>query len=48
MTRLNLSKKANTQMILRAVLAPVLMTGLLFLLGGRWDYWQALGVHRVA
>src|SRR5512147_1770358 len=41
MTKLNLSQKARTQMILRALLAPILMFGLLFLVSGRWDYWQA-------
>ena len=41
MTTLNLSQKAHTQLILRALLAPVLMIGLLFLVSGRWDYWQA-------
>jgi protein-S-isoprenylcysteine O-methyltransferase Ste14 len=41
MTKLNLSKKAHTQMLLRALLAPILMVGLLFLVAGRWDYWQA-------
>lgn len=41
MTKLNLSSKARTQMILRALLAPILMIGLLFLAAGRWDYWQA-------
>jgi protein-S-isoprenylcysteine O-methyltransferase Ste14 len=41
MTKLNLSQKARTQMVLRALLAPVLMIGLLFLVAGRWDYWQA-------
>ena len=41
MTRLDLSKKARTQMVLRALLAPILMIGLLFLVAGRWDYWQA-------
>lgn len=41
MTKLNLSSKARTQMILRALLAPVFMIGLLFLVAGRWDYWQA-------
>jgi protein-S-isoprenylcysteine O-methyltransferase Ste14 len=41
MTRLTLSPKARTQMILRALLAPILMIGLLFLAAGRWDYWQA-------
>ena len=28
-------------MVLRALLAPVLMIGLLFLVAGTWDYWQA-------
>jgi len=28
-------------MILRVLLAPILMIGLLFLTAGRWDYWQA-------
>jgi len=41
MTRLDLSQKARTQMVLRALLAPILMIGLLFLVAGRWDYWQA-------
>lgn len=41
MTKFNLSPKARTQMILRALLAPILMFGLLFLFSGHWDYWQA-------
>jgi protein-S-isoprenylcysteine O-methyltransferase Ste14 len=41
MTKLNLSQKARTQLVLRALLAPILMIGLLFLVAGRWDYWQA-------
>jgi protein-S-isoprenylcysteine O-methyltransferase Ste14 len=41
MTQHTLSKKARTQMVLRAVLAPILMVGLLFLVAGTWDYWQA-------
>ena len=41
MTNRDLSTKARTQLILRALLAPVLMIGLLFLVAGRWDYWQA-------
>ena len=41
MANLNLTKKARTQMILRALLAPILMIGLLFLVAGSWDYWQA-------
>jgi hypothetical protein len=41
MAKLGLSQKARTQMVLRALLAPVLMVGLLFLVAGRWNYWQA-------
>ncbi len=41
MTKLTLSQKARTQMTLRVLLAPILMIGLLFLVAGRWDYWQA-------
>jgi hypothetical protein len=41
MTKLTLSPKARTQMILRALLAPIFMIGLLFLVAGRGDYWQA-------
>lgn len=41
MTKLNLSSKARTQLILRALLAPLLMIGLLFFVAGRWDFWQA-------
>lgn len=41
MTTHTLSKKARTQMVLRALLAPVLMVGLLFLVAGTWYYWQA-------
>jgi protein-S-isoprenylcysteine O-methyltransferase Ste14 len=41
MTAHTLSKKARTQMALRAILAPVLMAGLLFLVAGTWNYWQA-------
>jgi uncharacterized membrane protein len=41
MTKTNLSTTARTQMMLRALLAPVLMIGLLFFVAGRWDYWQA-------
>jgi protein-S-isoprenylcysteine O-methyltransferase Ste14 len=41
MTKLALSQKAKTQMVLRALLAPLFMFGLLFLAAGRWDYWQA-------
>ncbi len=41
MSTLALSQKARTQMVLRALLAPILMIGLLFLVAGRWDYWQA-------
>lgn len=41
MTKLDLSRKARTQMLMRALLAPILMVGLLFFVAGRWDYWQA-------
>ena len=41
MTKSNLSSRARTQLILRALLAPILMIGLVFLVAGRWDYWQA-------
>src|SRR5512147_1855972 len=41
MTALTLSQKARTQLVLRALLAPILMIGLLFLIAGRWNYWQA-------
>jgi protein-S-isoprenylcysteine O-methyltransferase Ste14 len=41
MTAHTLSKKARSQMVLRALLAPVLMVGLLFLVAGTWNYWQA-------
>jgi protein-S-isoprenylcysteine O-methyltransferase Ste14 len=40
MTKFNLSQKAQRQMVLRALLAPILMIGLLFFVAGRWDYWQ--------
>ena len=40
MTKFNLSQKARTQMVLRALLAPILIIGLLFFVAGRWDYWQ--------
>lgn len=35
-----LTRKAQTQMALRAVLAPIVLFGLLFGLAGRLDYWQ--------
>src|SRR5215471_3198593 len=41
MTAHTLSQKARTQMVLRAVLAPVLMIVLLFFVAGTWYYWQA-------
>lgn len=41
MPTLVLFRKARTQMILRALLAPILMIVLLFFVAGRWDYWQA-------
>ncbi len=41
MTTKKLSRMTTIQIILRAVFAPLLMMGLLFLVAGRWDYWQA-------
>lgn len=41
MTTQALSTKPRSQMMIRALLAPILMIGLLFLVAGRWDYWQA-------
>ena len=41
MTAYTLSQKARTQMVLRALLAPILLVGLLFLVAGTWQYWQA-------
>jgi protein-S-isoprenylcysteine O-methyltransferase Ste14 len=41
MTHDKLSDKTRTQIVLRAVFAPIIMIGLLFLVAGRWDYWQA-------
>jgi protein-S-isoprenylcysteine O-methyltransferase Ste14 len=41
MTHDKLSDKTRTQIVLRAVFAPIVMIGLLFLVAGRWDYWQA-------
>lgn len=35
-----ISSKARTQIILRAVITPIFIVLLLFLLAGRWDYWQ--------
>lgn len=40
MTQSTLSRKTNLQLVLRAVLGPTAMLGLLFLAAGRWDYWQ--------
>jgi protein-S-isoprenylcysteine O-methyltransferase Ste14 len=40
MTQVILSRKARTQMVLRAGLAPVILLILLFGLAGRWNYWQ--------
>lgn len=40
MTNQALSQKTRLQIVLRAVLAPVFLAGLLFLLAGRLDYWQ--------
>ncbi|HEY9151823.1 MAG TPA: isoprenylcysteine carboxylmethyltransferase family protein [Anaerolineales bacterium] len=36
-----LSKNARLQMILRALLTPIIIIALIFLAAGRWDYWQA-------
>ena len=33
-------KLSRIQLLARAVLTPILMIALLFLLAGRWDYWQ--------
>jgi protein-S-isoprenylcysteine O-methyltransferase Ste14 len=41
MSQQKLSQKARTQMVLRALLAPVLLIALLFLTAGTWHYWQA-------
>lgn len=41
MTANRLSTKARIQILVRALLAPLIMIGLLFLVAGRWDYWQA-------
>lgn len=41
MTQAVLSKKARTQLAVRAGLAPVVIVVFLFGLAGRWDYWQA-------
>lgn len=41
MSKDKLSDKTRTQIVLRAVFAPLVMIGLLFLVAGRWDYWQA-------
>ncbi len=41
MAQPEISTKTFLQMILRAVLAPLVVVLLLFLLAGRWDYWQA-------
>ena len=40
MTRLTLSQKARTQMIPRALLAPILMIGLLFLVAALMLVWR--------
>ena len=41
MTTKKLSRMTTIQIVLRAVFAPLLMMGLLFLVAARWDYWQA-------
>ncbi len=41
MTKFDLSKKARSQIIVRRLFAPLLMIAVLFLIAGRWGYWQA-------
>ena len=41
MTTNQLSGRTRTQVMVRALLAPIVMIGLLFLVAGRWEYWQA-------
>ena len=41
MTTAALSQKSRIQIVLRALLGPVVMIGLLFLVAGTWHYWQA-------
>ena len=41
MTTHKLSRMTSVQIGVRAIFAPLLMMGLLFLVAGRWDYWQA-------
>lgn len=41
MNRFALSQKVYNQIILRALLGPLFIIITLFLLAGRWDYWQA-------
>src|SRR5512134_3983729 len=41
MTQDKLSSKTRMQVVIRALFAPLVMIGLLFLVAGRWDYWQA-------
>jgi protein-S-isoprenylcysteine O-methyltransferase Ste14 len=40
MTQSAISAKARSLLILRAVLSPIVIVLLLFLLAGRWDFWQ--------
>ncbi len=40
MTQISLSKKTRVQLILRGLLAPPLIFAFLFLVAGRWNYWQ--------
>ena len=41
MKKIELSNKTREQLVLRALLVPLLLIGLLFLASGRWDFWQA-------
>ncbi len=40
MTKTGLSTNTRTQLVRRALLTPVLIYVLLFLVAGRWDFWQ--------
>jgi protein-S-isoprenylcysteine O-methyltransferase Ste14 len=41
MTDTENKKLSRVQLLARAILTPILLFTLLFLLAGRWDYWQA-------
>jgi protein-S-isoprenylcysteine O-methyltransferase Ste14 len=40
MSQAAISKMTRVQLVVRAVIAPLVMFGFLFLLAGRWTYWQ--------